>query len=92
MFHKTALLIASLAASLTLAFALAAAGFAPGAAAPSLDAATASTTEPTGTAAPLIQVDKVYVPAPVAPETITVHKVAQTASGDGESDESEGDD
>jgi len=34
--------------------------------------------------APLIQIDKVYVPAPVPQETITVHKVVQTAGGESE--------
>ena len=90
MFQKTALLIASLAASLTLAVALAAAGFAPGTPAAPVDAAAAATS-PAGTTPP-IQVDKVYVPAPIPQKTVTVHKVVQTAGGENESEGSEGGD
>ena len=89
MFQKTALLIASLAASLTLAVALAAAGFAPGAPASPVDAAAAATVGPADTAAPTVQVDKVYVPAPVPQKTVTVHKVVQTAGGENESEGTE---
>ena len=86
MIHKTALLIASLAASLTLVVALAAAGFAPGRAPAPVDAVSAvsasATTTPT---APLVQIDKVYVPAPVPQQTITVQTVVKTAGGENES-------
>jgi len=91
MLQKTALFAASLAASLTLAFALAAAGFAPGSATVAADPAAAVSVDAVATtAAPLVQVDKVYVPAPEPQQTITVHKVGQTASG--ESEGGEGDD
>jgi len=97
MIQKTALLVASLAASLTLAFALAAAGFAPGATAVKADPVTAvsvdgAATVPATDTAPLLQVDTVYIPAPVPQETITVHKVVKTASGESEGDEGGDDD
>ena len=92
MFQKTALLIASLAASLTLAVALSAAGFAPGAPASPVDSTAVSTAGPADATPPLVQVDKVYVPAPVPQKTVTVHRVAQTAGGENESDGAEGDD
>ena len=86
MIHKTALLIASLAASLTLVVALAAADFAPGTAPAPVDAVSAvsanATTTPT---APLVQIDKVYVPAPVPQQTITVQTIVPTAGGENES-------
>jgi hypothetical protein len=95
MIHKTALFVASLAAAMTLAFALALAGFTPGAApapvvstdpAPMIGAdAPAATPEPT------VQIDKVYVAPPQPQRTITVHKVVKTAGG-GESDGAEGGD
>ena len=89
MIHKSGLIIASLAASLTLAFALAAAGFAPGTTKVSADPAAAVIVDAAATAAatdaaPLVQIDKIYVPAPVPQETITVHKVVQTAGGESE--------
>jgi hypothetical protein len=82
MLHKTALLVASLAASLTLAVALALAGFAPG-----------TTTTPAATTAvpaadvgtPPVQVDKVYVAPPPAQQTVTVHKVV-ASGGENESE------
>jgi hypothetical protein len=93
MVQKTALFIASLAASVTLAVALAAAGFAPGAPAVPADAAPAvSTDAASASQAPAVQIDKVYVPAPVPQKTITVHKVLQTAGGENESEASEGGD
>jgi len=91
MLQKTALLVASVAASLTLAFALAAAGFAPGATTVAADPVTAVSVDAMSTdAVPLVQVDKVYVPAPEPQKTITVQQVVQTAGG--ESEGGEGDD
>jgi hypothetical protein len=85
MLQKTALIVASLAASLTLAFALAAAGFAPGATNVSADPAAAVSVDAAATAAaPLVQIDKVYVPAPEPQKTITVNQVVQTAGGESE--------
>lgn len=90
MLHKTALLVASMAAALTLAFALTAAGFAPGApATPAIEAATVTSDAADAGAPPPIQVDKVYVAAPEPRKTVTVHKVVQTAGGS-ESEGSEG--
>lgn len=78
--HRIALVVGSLAASATLAFALAAAGFGPP------DPALVSSVA-TPAATPPVQVDTVYLPAPVDPPTITVHR---TVSSGGESEESEG--
>jgi hypothetical protein len=74
--HRIALVIGALAASATLAVALTAAGFAP--ADPSLTSATAPPS------APQTQVDTVYLPAPVDPPTITVHR---TVASRGESED-----
>lgn len=41
---------------------------------------------------PQVQVDTVYLPAPVAPETITVHRTVTTAGSGEHEDEDEGDD
>lgn len=89
MLHKTALFVASVAAALTLAFALSAAGFAPGAT-PTAEAATVNADAAGASAPPTVQVDKVYIAAPKPQRTITVHKVLKTAGG--ESEGSEGDD
>lgn len=78
--HRIALVVGSLAASATLAFALAAAGFGP--ADPAL---VSSVTAPAAT--PRVQIDTVYVPAPVDPPTVTVHR---TVASGGESEEGEG--
>lgn len=93
MLQKTAIFAASLAASLTLAFALAAASFAPGATTVPADPVAASSVDAAATAtARLAQIDMVYVPAPVPQKTITVHKVVKTASGESEGDEGGDDD
>jgi hypothetical protein len=86
--HRIALVVGSLAASGTLAFALAAAGFGP--ADPSLAAAVA-TDPPAPAAPPAPQVDTVYVPAPVQPQTITVHRTV-ASGGEHEDGEHEGGD
>lgn len=75
--HRLALVVGALAASATLAIALAAAGLGP--ADPSL--ASAVVAPPTS---PRLQVDTVYIPAPVQPQTITVHQVVSGAQEDGE--------
>jgi hypothetical protein len=91
MINKIALFAASLAASFALAFALAAAGFAPGATVPSAAVATSTPTIAEAVPTPQVQVDTVYVAAPVKPKTIKIHKVI--ASSGGESGEQEsGDD
>ncbi len=95
MIHKTALFVASVAAALTLAFALAAAGFAPGATDQSAAATAPASVVSADTAAVVapapVQIDKVYVAPPKPQKTITVHKVVKT-SGGGESDGAEGGD
>ena len=40
---------------------------------------------------PQVQIDTVYLPAPITPETITVHRTVTAGSGEHE-DEDEGDD
>ncbi len=93
MISKAALFVASLAAALTLAFALAVAGFAPG----SVQADTATTAasvqaDPAAAdvvAPDPVQVDTVYVAPPAKQQTITVHKVAASSGGE---NENEGDD
>jgi hypothetical protein len=93
MLHKTALLVASLAASLTLAIALALAGFAPGTTtAPAATAATAAADAADVVAPPPVQVDKVYVAPPEPQKTVTVHKVVASGGGENESEGSGGDD
>lgn len=93
MLQKTALFVASLVAALTLAVSLSAAGFAPGATTAPADPASAVSADAAATAAPpLVQIDKVYVPAPEPQKTVTVQKVVQTAGGESESEGSESDD
>ena len=86
------LTVASLAAALTFAIAVAVAGFAPA----SPGVATSSTTATADTVvtpdAPTVQIDTVYVAAPPQQETITVHKVIKTSGEDGSEHESQGDD
>ena len=87
MLHKTALFVASMAAALALAFALSAAGFAPGAKTTPADAATVNADPAGATAPPTVLVDKVYVAAPKPQQTITVHKVVKGAGGESEGSE-----
>ena len=77
---------------LTLAFALSAAGFAPGATTPATEAATVGTDTADVATPPTVQVDKVYIAAPKPQRTVTVHKVLKTAGGESESEGSEGGD
>jgi hypothetical protein len=86
MISRIALFIASLAAALTLAVALAAGGFAPGSSQP---VPASSTTIPVDPAAaddvtpPPVQVDTVYVAVPPKQQTITVNRVAAPSGGEG---------
>jgi len=86
MLQKTALFIASLAASATLAVALATAGFAPGTPAAPVVAPTAAAADTATPAPPTVQVDKVYIPAPQPQQTITVHKVVKSAGGEADTE------
>jgi hypothetical protein len=89
MVAKIGLVIASLSAALALAFALSAAGFAPGSTQASPASTAVATTGATdvattgSSATPQVQVDTVYVAAPVAPNTVTVHRVVASAGGEG---------
>jgi hypothetical protein len=92
MVHRVGLFLASLAAAGVLVVALTLAGFAPGGGAAS---AVVATTGQVPAAAivqtdPPVQVDTIYLAAPVKPATITVHRVIP-ASGSGEH-ETEGND
>jgi hypothetical protein len=79
--HRLGLIAGSIAATATLTVALAAAGFGPA-------APTALVSDVVAPAAsPQVQVDTIYVAAPQAPQTITVHRVVQSS---GEGDEHEG--
>lgn len=86
MINRLALFIASVAAALTLTVALAAVGFGSGSA-PIPSATAPSTGAPidAGLADSQVQVDTIYVTAPAAQETITVHKTAPS-SAEGEDD------
>ena len=86
MLQKTALFIASLAASATLAVALASAGFAPGTPAAPAVAPTAAAADTATPAPPTVQVDKVYIPAPQPQQTLTVHKVVKSAGGEADTE------
>ncbi len=99
MLQKLALTAASAVAALTLALALAAAGFAPGSPAVTTgssaspiaaDPAAADAAAPD--AMPTVQVDTIYVKPAPKQKTITVHKVVKTSGGDDGEHESGGDD
>jgi len=77
--HRIAILVGSAAATATLTVALAVAGFGP--AAPTALVNDAVAAQPTSR----VQVDTVYVAAPAAPQTITVHRVVRS-SGEHESE------
>ena len=88
MLQRIALFIAALAASLVLVVGLTGAGVLPGTqSTPDPTAVAAATDQPTD---PPVQVDTVYVPAPVAPKTVTIHRNVPPAGGEHES-EGEGD-
>jgi hypothetical protein len=90
MVHKVALLVAALAASLVLAVALAAAGFNAGPP-PKPVASTSTRVEDPATtgpsAAPRVQVDRVYVAPPPPRKTITVHKTIKAPAAEAEDGE-----
>lgn len=84
MLQRIALFIAALAASLVIVVGLAGAGIVPGAqSSPVPTAVAAATDQPTD---PPVQVDTVYVPAPVAPKTVVVHHNIPPAGGEHESE------
>ena len=84
MLQRIALFIAALAASLVIVVGLAGAGIVPGSqSTPVPTAVAAATDQPTD---PLVQVDTVYVPAPVAPKTVVVHRNIPPAGGERETE------
>ena len=88
--HTIPLAVASLAAALTFAVALVVGGLAP-AAPVAADIERDDRRRPSRDAdPPTVQIDTVYVAAPPAQETITVHKVIKTSGEDGSEHESEG--
>ncbi len=88
MSHKFALAAASLAATVTLTIALAAAGFAPGAPGPAEAATVTVSADPTTD--PGVQVDTVYVAAPPAQQTVTLHRVVKTAGSEDDGEHESG--
>ena len=88
MLKKLTLFAGSLAASLVLAGALALAGFAPGGASHAAGPAVAdgSAASPDASPQPGVQVDTVYVAAPPAQKTVTVHKVVVGPGSGSEND------
>jgi hypothetical protein len=92
MLKKLTLFLASLAASLVLAGALALAGFVPGGSPGSTSATIAGgvSTGPEASPPPVVQVDTVYVAPPPTQTTITVHKVVHGA-GESSGQDSQGD-
>lgn len=97
MLQKIALVVASAAATLTLAIALAAAGFAPGGPTSAADtSATTTTSAPaidpvSADATPDVQIDTIYVAPPPKQQTVTVHRVIKASGGERENEhENEG--
>lgn len=90
MVQRIALFVASLAAAAVLAVGLAVAGVGPAASAPAASTAVSTTADPAPT--PRVQVDTVYVAAPVKPKTIVVHKTVAPTGGEHKTEsEGEGD-
>ena len=94
MINRLALFIASLAAALTLAVAMAAAGFGSGPAVdPSATAPSTGVPIDAGLADSRVQVDTVYLAAPPAQQTITVQqKAPSSGESEHEGEGAEGDD
>jgi hypothetical protein len=90
MVHRVALFVASLVAALTLAAGLFLAGFAPPGDPPAGPADPVAATAPAPS--PRVQVDTVYVAPPVAPQDVTITKVARASRGGDDEGERGGDD
>ena len=82
MIQRIALFAASLAAALAIGVGLALAGLAPASSPLAIDAAPSASVDPP--AAPIIQVDTVYVAAQPKPKEVTVHKTVAAPHGDDE--------
>jgi hypothetical protein len=87
---RISLFVASLTAAFALAAALSLAGLGPTAGPGDAPAATALSQTASVPAAPVVQVDTVYIPAPVAPTTVVVHQVAPAANGGENESENDG--
>ena len=86
MLEKVALFIASLVAALAFAVALVIAGLRPAAVPTATTPAwdpSAEISSPAG-AEPQVQVDTIYLPAPVTPSTVTIHRVVRSRGGESE--------
>ena len=96
MINRIALVAGSAAAALTLAVALAAAGFIPKTPASATPASAGSPIDPAAdgaTAAPSVLVDTIYLAPPAEPQTVTVTQSGGgTASGDEDGEHESGDD
>jgi hypothetical protein len=91
MVTRIALFISTLAAALVLAAGISmATGSAAADTGPQTDPGVASLVDATATA-PQVQIDTVYLPAPAAPEVITVQRTVTTV-GDDENEHEGGDD
>ncbi len=90
--HKIPLAVASLAAALTFAVALAVAGITPRTQVTATTTAATATDQVAVADPPTVQIDTIYVAAPPAQQTITVHKVVKRSGDDGSENESGGDD
>jgi len=86
MIQRIGLLVASVAAALTLAVALAVASIGPSPTAPAVPVAPAAATAPAVATEPPVQIDTVYVPPLPEPQTVVVN---QASSGQGETDDHE---
>ena len=90
--HRIPLAVASLASALTFAVALAVAGLTPRAPLTAIATAATATDQVAVADPPTVQIDTIYVAAPPAQQTITVHKVIKRSGEDGSEHESGGDD
>lgn len=96
MINRIALVAGSAAAALTLAVALAAAGFIPKTPTGATPVGARSPIDPAAdgaTAAPSVLVDTIYLAPPAEPQTVTVTQAGGgTASEDGDGEQDSGDD
>ncbi len=92
MIHRTALFAGSLAAALTLTVGLVVVGFAPPASTVGMPTVAPVAATAAAPVAPAIQVDTVYLAAPVQPQDITVTKSAPVTAHAGDDGAGEGTD
>jgi hypothetical protein len=83
MLQRIALFIAALATAFVLAIGLSGTGLTPAAQTTPNPATTTAVAQPTD---PPVQVDTVYVPAPVPPKTVTIHRNVPPSGGESEAE------